>query len=282
MILVFGKTGQVARELQLIGNVKAIGRDHADISNPKICEDVIRSYSPKAVINAAAYTKVDMAEKEENLATKINGDAPIVMANTCADLGICFVHISTDYVFDGSGKKPWSENDKTSPLGAYGRSKLIGEQGIKASKAVYAILRTSWVFSSHGKNFLKTMLNLSENHNKLEVVSDQIGGPTPANEIAKTCLKIVDELQLDSSKSDIYHYSGKPDVSWAEFANEIFNQSRRKVKLSPILTSDYPTPASRPINSRMDCRNIENAFGIKRPDWRNGLSKILKELEILA
>ena len=279
MILVFGKTGQVATELQRLGNVVALGRDQADLSDPQACADAISTHRPRAVINAAAYTAVDKAEEEEALATIINGDAPAAMARVCMELGIPLIHISTDYVFDGTGERPWQPNDPTDPQNAYGRSKLAGEIGIRNSGAVHAILRTSWVVSAHGANFVKTMLRLSDTRDALSVVADQIGGPMPARDIAAASLKIVEQLIDDPSKSGTYHFSGAPDVSWAEFAYEIFAQAGKAMSVTPIPTAEYPTPAQRPLNSRMDCRTTEQVFGIARPDWREGLHMILNELE---
>ena len=280
MILVFGKTGQVARELQQLGTVMALGREEVNLNAPQACADAIRHYEPDAVINAAAYTAVDLAEDEEAIATLINGDAPTAMAKACAELGIPFVHISTDYVFEGTGQAPWHPQDQTAPQNAYGRSKLAGETGIADSGGTYAILRTSWVVSAHGANFIKTMLRLSETRNALNIVGDQIGGPTPARDIALACLQIVDQLTRDPSKSGTYHFSGTPDVSWAEFATEIFAQVDRLVTINPISTAEYPKPAKRPLNSRMDCRSTEQVFGILRPDWCDGLKEILKDLEV--
>jgi len=279
MILVFGKTGQVATELQRLGEVLALGRDQANLANPAACADAIRTHAPRAVINAAAYTAVDRAEEEKALATTINGDGPTAMARACAELGIPLIHISTDYVFAGTGDAPWQPDDPTAPQNAYGRSKLTGEIGIRDSGAVHAILRTSWVVSAHGANFVKTMLRLSDTRDALTVVADQIGGPTPARDIAAACLQIAEQLIADPSKSGTYHYSGAPDVSWADFARAIFDQARRAVTVTPIPTTDYPTPAKRPLNSRMDCGATQQVFGIARPNWRNGLNMILQELE---
>lgn len=279
MILVFGKTGQVARELQQFGTVMALGREEADLSDPQTCADAIRHHSPDAVINAAAYTAVDQAEDEEAIATVINGDAPTAMAQACAELDIPFVNISTDYVFEGTGQAPWQPQDQIAPQNAYGRSKLAGETGIDDSGGTYAILRTSWVVSAHGANFIKTMLRLSETRDALNIVGDQIGGPTPASDIALACLQIAEQLIQDPSKSGTYHFSGAPDVSWADFADEIFDQAGKSVAVRPIPTIDYPTPAQRPLNSRMDCTTTKRAFGIERPDWVTGLKTILEDLE---
>ena len=279
MILVFGKTGQVASELKRLDNVVVLGRDQANLSDPRACTNAILTHAPKAVINAAAYTAVDRAEEEKALATAINGDAPTAMAKACEKLDIPLIHISTDYVFEGTGETPWTPTDATAPQNVYGLSKLAGENGIRASGATHAILRTSWVVSAHGSNFIKTMLRLSEARDALTVVADQIGGPTPARDIAAACLQISDQLAQNPNKSGIYHFSGFPDVSWAEFAAEIFDQVGRSTKIIPIPTMDYPTPAVRPLNSRLDCGTTEHVFGIARPDWRIGLNKILKELE---
>ncbi|MDC3394373.1 dTDP-4-dehydrorhamnose reductase [Planktomarina temperata] len=279
MILVFGKTGQVATELQRLGDVVALGRDQVDLSDPQACADAIRTHAPRAVINAAAYTAVDRAEEEEALATIINGDAPAAMARVCMELGIPLIHISTDYVFDGTGERPWQPDEPTDPQNAYGRSKLAGEVGIRNGGAVHAILRTSWVVSAHGANFVKTMLRLSDKRDALSVVADQIGGPTPARDIAVASLKIAEQLIDDPSKSGTYHLTGAPDASWAEFAYEIFGQAGKAMTVTPIPTAEYPAPAQRPLNSRMDCCATKQVFDIARPDWREGLRMILNELE---
>ena len=281
MILIFGKNGQVATELQRTGNVLALSRDLTNLSNPSSCYDAIKIHAPKAVINAAAYTNVDKAETEEELATLINGNAPKAMAEACANLNIPLVHLSTDYVFDGTGIEPWQPKDATKPRNAYGRSKKIGEDGIRSVGSTYCILRTSWVVSSHGTNFVKTMLNLSEKHHTLSIVADQVGGPTPAKDIAKACLQIVEQLKQDPSKSGTYHFSGAEDVSWADLATEIFLQTRRSIEVFPISTCDYPTPAARPLNSRLDCSRTGEVFFINRPDWRIGLNGILSELGVI-
>jgi dTDP-4-dehydrorhamnose reductase len=279
MILVFGKTGQVAQELQELGTVMALGREEANLSDPQACADAIRRRAPDAVINAAAYTAVDQAEDEEVVANVINGDAPTAMAKACAKLGIPFLHISTDYVFEGTGQAPWQPQDQTAPQNAYGRSKLAGEMGIADSSGTYAILRTSWIVSAHGANFIKTMLRLSETRDVLNIVGDQIGGPTPARDIAMACLQIAEQLTQDPSKSGTYHFSGAPDVSWADFAREIFDQAGKSVTVTPIPTTDYPTRTLRPLNSRMNCTATKRTFGIERPNWITGLKTILDDLE---
>lgn len=278
-ILVFGHSGQVATELRQHDGVVALGRDRVDVADPLACEAAIRSHAPRAVINAAAYTAVDKAESEEPLAERINGAAPGVMARTCADLGIPLVHISTDYVFDGQGTDAWRPQDPIAPQNAYGRTKAKGEAQVREAGGRHAILRTSWVFSAHGANFVKTMLRLSEGRDHLNVVADQMGGPTPARAIADACLTMADQLCDDAQKSGTYHFCGAPEVSWHGFATQIFELAGRKVDVSPIPTSEFPTPASRPLNSRMDCSATLAAFGIAQPDWRTALIDVLNELE---
>ena len=279
-ILVFGRSGQVTTEIQTLADILALGRAEVDLSDPAACSAAINAYRPRAVINAAAYTAVDRAEEEEELATVINGDAPTAMAQACAALNIPLVHISTDYVFSGNGTSAWAPADKRTPQNAYGRSKLAGEQGIRAAGCTHAILRTSWVFSAHGSNFVKTMLRLSESHDKLSVVDDQIGGPTPARAIAAACLSIAQQLCEDPDKTGTYHFSGAPDVSWCTFAREIFAQAGRSTHVSPITTRDYPTSAARPLNSQLDCQTTEQVFGISRPNWRANLAETIIDLGI--
>ena len=277
-ILVFGKTGQVAQELAVFDAVTCLDRAAADLSDPATCAEVIRRTQPQAVINAAAYTGVDKAEQDEALATVVNGDAPGAMAQACVDLGVPFVSISTDYVFDGSGTQPWQPDDATGPLGAYGRSKLVGEQQITKAGGACAILRTSWVVSSHGNNFVKTMLRLGAERDALSIVSDQIGAPTMARDIAAACVQMAQQLIRDPSKAGIYHFSCAPQTSWADFAREIFAQAGIDCAVTDIASADYPTPAARPLNSRLDCALLGSVFGIPQPDWRRGLGDILNDL----
>ena len=277
MILVFGKTGQVATELQRQGDVTALGRDQADLSDPQGCAAVIADLKPSVVINAAAYTAVDRAEEEDALAQMINAASPGAMAGACAHLDIPFLHVSTDYVFDGSGQRSWQETDPVSPQNAYGRTKLAGEQAIRASGARHIILRTAWVFSAHGANFVKTMLRLIETRDALNVVEDQIGGPTPAADIATTLLILADAMQ-DGAAGGTYHYTGEPHTSWAGFARAIFAEADRDVTVMGIPSADYPTPATRPLNSRLDCAKLAADFGITPADWKAGLAAVLKDL----
>lgn len=280
-VLVFGATGQVATELSRIGNVECLGRAEANLENPNACSDAIKRYAPSAVINAAAYTAVDKAESEEAAAKVINALAVKAMAEACAEMSIPLVQISTDYVFEGSGLDPFTPIDKISPQNAYGRTKLLGENFVKNSGCVFAIVRTSWVFSAHGSNFVKTMLRLGQSSEQLSVVSDQVGGPTSARAIANACLEIAMQLRASPSKSGVYHFSGAPDVSWAEFAQQIFERANLNVKVTGIPTTAYPTPAIRPLNSRLDCSDTYRAFGVVQPDWRDELNDVLTDLGVV-
>ena len=277
MILVFGKTGQVATELQAQAEVTALDRHAADLADPAACAAAIMAHRPDVVINAAAYTAVDRAESEPDLAQVINADAPGAMARACADLGIPFLHVSTDYVFDGGGTDPWQVNDPIAPLGVYGRTKAAGEQAVRDAGGTHAILRTSWVFSAHGNNFVKTMLRLSETRNALTVVDDQIGGPTPAGGIAAALLTMA-QAMVAGQNGGTFHYAGAPATSWACFARETFSAAGRDVTVTGIPTSEYPTPAARPLNSRLDCSLLETEFSITPPDWKSDLAKIVKDL----
>lgn len=278
-VLVFGATGQVARELARLGGVRCLDRAAADLGDPAGCAAAIHAHAPVAVINAAAYTAVDKAEDAAPLAERINAGAPGAMAQACAALAIPFVQISTDYVFDGTGRTPWQPGDATGPLGVYGRTKLAGEQAVAAAGGTHAILRTSWVVSAHGANFVKTMLRLGADRDRLNVVADQIGGPTPARDIAAACLTMAKTLASEPDKGGIYHFAGAPDVSWADFAREIMTQAGLACVITDIPSRDYPTPAARPANSRLDCSGFEKAFNMKRPDWRAGLARILQDLK---
>ena len=276
-VLVFGQTGQVARELQrLLPDATYLGRDRADLSDPAACAAAIAGGTWDAVINAAAWTAVDKAEAEEVAATVVNGAAPGAMARACAARDIPFLHVSTDYVFDGSGDRAFAVDGPTAPLGAYGRSKLAGEREVQAAGGRWLILRTSWVFSAHGSNFVKTMLRLGAERESLNVVADQIGGPTPAADIAAALVTMARAMAAGQA-GGIQHFSGAPDVSWADFARAIMAGAGLSCRIEDIPSSAYPTPARRPLNSRLDCSALR-AFGLSRPDWRVGLSDVLKEI----
>lgn len=276
-LLVFGRTGQLARALQdrLGDGAVFLGREEADLADPALCADAIQQRQPSAVINAAAWTDVDGAEASEAEAFVVNADAPAAMAQTCAALGVPFVHISTDYVFDGSGTGPWSPQDRTSPQNAYGRTKLAGETAVQAARGPHAVLRTSWVVSPFGKNFVKTMLRLGAERERLTIVADQIGAPTPAADLAAACLAAIAGLKDTPTLSGLYHVQGAPYASWADVAREVFEQAGLSCKVEDIPTSAYPTPAVRPLNSRLECSATTAAFGWGPPDWRDGLGDIL-------
>jgi dTDP-4-dehydrorhamnose reductase len=291
-LLVFGRTGQVATELlRLAGpdlRVTALGRAAADLAEPEACAAAIDAAAraaaerggADAVINAAAYTAVDRAEAEEALATTINGRAPGAMARAAAARGIPFLHLSTDYVFDGAKAGPWAEDDPPAPLGAYGRSKLAGERAVLAAGGAPVVLRTAWVHAGHGANFVRTMLKAGATRPRLTVVDDQIGGPTPAASIAAALVAIARAFAAGRGVPGIFHYCGAPATSWCGFAREIFAQARwmRPPEIQPIRTADWPTPAGRPANSVLDCTKIGAAYGISQPDWRESLGPILAEL----
>ena len=280
-LLVFGQTGQVARELarRCPPGISAafLGREQADLADPARGADAIAHHDCDAVINAAAWTAVDRAEGEEAAATVVNGASPGSMARACAEKGIPFLHISTDYVFDGLGELPFTADHPTAPLNAYGRSKRAGEVAIGASGARHVILRTSWVVSAHGQNFVKTMLRLGAERPSLNVVADQIGGPTPAAAIADALFVAANALR-DGAAGGTYHFAGAPDTSWADFARAIMAGAGLTCTINDIPSTAYPTPAARPMNSRLDCSTLTRDFGIHRPDWQAGLADILKEL----
>lgn len=283
-IAVFGGSGQVATELKRRVpegvTLEMIGRERADFSDPDQVFNAAARLDVDAVINAVAYTAVDKAEDEEDLATTINGTSVDWLGNACAGTATPLVHISTDYVFDGSGETPWTPADTTAPKGAYGRSKLAGEMALlRHSDLTSVVLRTSWVFSAHGGNFVKTMLKYGAEREVMRVVDDQVGGPTPAVDIADACYKIAAALH-GGAYGGVHHFSGAPDVSWADFACEIFSASGLTTQVEKIPSAEYPTPATRPANSRLNCSSLTNTYGIERPDWRIGLQDVLKELGV--
>ena len=280
-IAVFGRTGQLARELQRRAGddvqLQVIDRGTADFLNPDQVTTVARGLEVDGVINATAYTQVDLAETDEARAHMINATSVGALAAVCAEKAIPLVHISTDYVFSGEGTSPWQPDDPVGPRSVYGKTKLAGEVEIKASGCQATVLRTSWVFSPFRANFVKTMLTLAKDHRELKIVYDQIGGPTAAADIADACYTIAAALR-DGAAGGIYHFSGREDVSWAGFAREIFEQSGRSPKIIEVPSTDFPRPAPRPLNSRLDCSTLEADFGIARPDWRAGLKDVLEEL----
>ncbi len=287
-ILVLGRNGQVARELDRLGAPEGFqlvfaGRENFDLSAGADPAALLETHAPVAVINAAAYTAVDKAESESDAAFRLNRDVPAAIARACAERGVPFVHFSTDYVFDGRKSAPYLENDPIGPTGVYGRSKAEGEAAVTAAGGRHAILRTSWVYSAFGANFVKTMLRLSETRDELDVVADQTGRPTWARDCAEGALRSVKAL-LDGAPGfgGVYHLSGAGDATWADFAEAIFAEfaarGGRRPKVNRITTADYPTPAARPANSRLDCSKLEAALGWKMRPWREGLAACMDEL----
>lgn len=272
-LIVFGAGGQVGRALCEAGGAGVTGYDRqaVDISD---AESVARAVTDATtVVNAAAYTQVDDAESEPDAAYAVNRDGAANVARACAEAGAKLIHISTDYVFDGKAERPYREDDPTGPLGAYGKSKLAGEQAVAALCPDAVILRTAWVYDSSGRNFVRTMLQLAETRDSLSVVDDQHGSPTWARDIAAAILAIAKE---GATKPGIFHFCGGGSTTWYGFARAIFG--RRGPALHPIPSSDYPTPAPRPANSTLDCGRIAEAYGLVAPRWRDSLARCLHEM----
>lgn len=286
-ILLFGKNGQVGwelnRSLQPLGEIIALGREEADFSKPESLRDVVRNIKPDVIVNAAAYTAVDKAEEEEELATIINGVVPRVLAEESKKKNALFVHYSTDYVFDGTKKEPYVESDKPNPINAYGRSKLAGEEFIRNTPCDYLILRTSWVYSARGDNFLMKILQLAKEREQLNIVDDQAGAPTWARSIADITSKILlvdtNEKNRAEYKSGIYHIASSSCTTWYEFANKIVSaglktgcNSEIAVKeIAPISSEEFTTAAKRPRNSCLSTAKIRKEYGVTVPSWQDSL-----------
>nr|WP_275116212.1 sugar nucleotide-binding protein [Aliiroseovarius subalbicans] len=256
---------------------------HGDIRDAGTVATTLARHRPDTILHLAAETHVDRSidGPAAFVDTNITGTAVLLDAARSYWAGrgrlpdFRFLHVSTDYVFDGRGDTAFRPPGSPAPLGAYGRSKLAGEHAVRAANGPHVILRTSWVFSEHGRNFVRTMLRLGQTQDALGVIDDQIGGPTPATDIAQACMKIAAALICDPGKSGTYHFAGTPDVSWAGFAHEVFDQAGLDVAVTPIRSVDYPTPVQRPANSRLCCTGIATTLGIARPDWRAGLVTVL-------
>jgi dTDP-4-dehydrorhamnose reductase len=285
-ILITGKNGQVGSclvdQLSTMSDVTllVLDRDQLDITYATQVNKVIAEFNPNIIINAAAYTAVDKAEQESELAYTINRDGPHNLAVAANEINATIIHISTDYVFAGDSVESYVESDQTDPQGEYGRSKLAGEQAVVRGCSRHIILRTAWVFGEHGNNFVKTMLRLGKTRDTLGVVADQFGGPTYAGDIAKAIVAISQQIIDGNQAYGIYHYSGFPHVSWHTFAEKIFDIAleqgvlTKSIQVNPIMTQDYPTPAKRPANSRLNCHKIDSAFGIYQSDWQAALTRI--------
>lgn len=292
-VLLIGPTGQVGWELlhcvQPLGQVFAVGRNHTeqptqaylDLTDPDSIRSVVREVKPQIILNAAAYTAVDKAEQEFDLAYQINGAAPGILAEEAKQLGAILVHYSTDYVFDGTKNEPYCEEDAVNPMNVYGASKLEGEKAIQAVGGNYFIFRTAWVYGSRGKNFLLTIQRLAKERSELRIVADQIGAPTWCRTIANATVHILAQLLSPLNKSNIqdlsgiYHLTCAGEVSWYEFAKAIVAQSENQPKITPITTAEYPTPAKRPAYSVLSNDKLKQTFGIIPPNWENALELCL-------
>ncbi len=286
-ILVTGRDGQVAQSLaERHGGHELVfvGRPDFDLADAASIERVIAAVNPELVISAAAYTAVDKAEDEPELAMAVNGEGPGVLARAAARVGAPVIHLSTDYVFDGSLDRPWREDDPVAPLGVYGRTKLAGEEALAASGATHAILRTAWVYGPFGANFVKTMLRLAADRDTLNVVEDQVGCPTSSLDIADGINAVIAAWQRDPlhGANAIYHFSGTGETSWADFARAIFAESAAHggptAAVTGIPASAYPTRAVRPSNSRLDCTRFAAVFDHAAPEWRRSLAETVARM----
>lgn len=271
-ILVIGRTGQLARALQRVGGdaVDAWGRERLDLSELDSIARKLSDSGASAVINAAAYTAVDAAENDMVNAFLLNADAPRMIAQTCAELGVPLVHLSSDYVFDGAKVGAYVESDARSPLNVYGRSKAEGEDAVLAAGG--CVVRTSWVFAAEGKNFVRAMLALAQKSDRVSVVSDQIGRPTWSDDLARACLAVATQ---PGAGSEVFHFAGADDASWADFAEGVFAEARtrglKSAQVSRILSAEYPAAAPRPANSRLDSSKITALTGVTPRPWREAL-----------
>ena len=279
MIIVTGITGQlgydVADELDRRGEKFIVTtRNEIDLTDEKSIKEFIAKTKPDAVIHCAAYTAVDKAESEAELALTVNGLATRYLAEACRDVEAKLLYPSTDYVFGGDGNTPYEVTDEKSPCNVYGRSKLLGEDSVRAINRKNFIVRISWVFGKNGKNFVKTMLKLAETHKKLRVVADQVGSPTYTKDLAPLLIDMI-----HTEKYGTYHATNEGFCSWAEFAKEIFKLAKKDVEVEEITTADYPTPARRPFNSRLSKKSLDAAGFSRLPDWQDALKRYLEELD---
>jgi dTDP-4-dehydrorhamnose reductase len=283
-LLIVGSTGQLARAFrQVVPDAIFLDRTHMDLAFPHKVTEALEKHDPRAVINAAAYTQVDKAEKEEQLAANVNAHSPAAMAIFCAGRRIPFVHFSTDYVFDGSGDKPWRVNDIPKPLNAYGRSKLAGEDAIRHIGGRYLILRTSWIYDAAGSNFVNTILRLAAEREELRIIGDQYGAPTYAPHLAAGALAVLEKAMGKCRfPSGIYHLCSQGVTSWYAFAVAITDHARQRKlplklrSLQEITADQYPLPAPRPHNSRLDCAKALSMFGVSLPTWQEGLAECME------
>ncbi|OUM70367.1 hypothetical protein PIROE2DRAFT_1509 [Piromyces sp. E2] len=277
MILITGGNGQLGTEIsKLLPDALVTGKEDLDITDEKAVAHFVKSHNINTIINCAAYTAVDAAEDNVQLATKVNGEAPLYLAKSGAKK---IIHLSTDYVFAGKGYKPYTTEDETNPISVYGKTKLMGERAVCENASIYAVIRTSWLYSPYGKNFLKTMIELGKNNGNVNVVCDQIGTPTFAGDLAEAIVKNI-LPQLNKENSGIYHFSNEGACSWYDFSVEIMDQFGLKdCKVHPIPSSDYPTKAERPYYSVLDKSKIKETFGIEISHWKKALKKCLNRLQ---
>lgn len=280
-ILVTGANGQLGSELRKIGfsaldEVFYTDVAELDITDYAAVEKFVKDNEIDTIINCAAYTAVDKAEEEPELAAKINTEAVSNLARAAAKEGCLLIHISTDYVFDGTGTKPYSEKDKPCPVSVYGRTKLAGEEAILKSRCFHIIIRTAWLYSSFGNNFVKTILRLASERTEINVVSDQVGSPTYAGDLAAAIVAIMDSEERIEHEG-IYHYSNEGVCSWYDFAAEIVRLSGKECRVKPVTTADYPTKTQRPAYSVLDKSKIKKTFGIEIPEWKDALAKMMNE-----
>lgn len=292
-LLVTGASGQVgwelSRSLMPLGDVVGLDRRRCDLSRPELLPDLIHSIKPDVIVNAAAYTAVDGAEREEQLATTVNGTAVGVLADEARKAGVLLVHYSTDYIFDGAKQSPYTEEDVPHPINAYGRSKLAGENAIRQANGAYVILRTSWVYAGRGHNFVRTILRLAGERNELRIVDDQIGAPTWARDIADATALIVRAARQEQAAGDfasgVFNLTASGATSWHGFAKAILDDAmrhgmlQRLPHLKPIPSAEYPTPAARPKNSVLAGEGLRKQFGLEVPDWRQRLSACIEEMK---
>jgi len=290
-VLVIGRSGQLARELLRCAwpddvHLHPVGRPEVDVTDRKTLTVAIATIQPDIIINVSAYNSVDRAESESDLAFAVNQAGVRNLALEAAEHGIPLIHVSTDYVFDGRSTRPWKEDDKPNPLSVYGRSKLAGEREIQAISPRHVILRTSWLFSAHGQNFVRTMLRLGAERDSLSIVDDQIGCPTAAADLADAIARIAGALTSGKARFGVYHYAGAGAVSWFEFARRIFAESRDILPKSPTLraisAAEFGAPAARPSYSVLDCHKIEHTFGIATKPWTIALKETLREIRSAA
>ena len=292
-ILLLGKNGQVGWELQrslsVLGELTALDRHSdpcGDLSQPERLQATVRALRPDVIVNAAAHTAVDKAESESDLARMLNATAPAALAQAAAETGAWLVHYSTDYVFDGSGTRAWQEGDATGPLGVYGQTKLEGEQAIAASGCQHLIFRTSWVYAARGGNFARTMLRLAQERERLTVIDDQHGAPTGADLIADVTAHALRTALQQPQLSGLYHLVAGGETTWHGYARHVIERAREmrpelgwKVgEIAPVPTSAFPTPARRPLNSRLDTHKLQQAFGLALPHWQRGVDRLLAEI----